>query len=182
MEEDLIQMPKFSQIDTWTLPVSALENAFAEMAIDGRDGNEGVTLWLGKRGNGRAEITHSVVLRGPGVIKRPAYLNIEPDLLNDVADLAIELDVSLVGQIHSHGHGYSTDLSLTDRNYGIRVPYYLSLVAPDYAMNAGIPITDCGVHVYERDLRFRRFSLSEVDTRIKLVGGIDTPVLTVGEV
>ncbi len=181
MEEDSIKMAKFSQIDTWTLPVSALENAFAEMAIDGREGNEGVTLWLGKRGNGRAEITHSVVLRGSGVIKRPAYLNIEPYLLNDVADLAIERDLSLVGQIHSHGHGYSTDLSHTDRNYGIRVPYYLSLVAPDYAMNPGTPVTDCGVHIYEQELGFRRFSPAEIDSRIKLVEGVDTPVLTVGE-
>ncbi len=181
MEEDLSKMPKFSQIDSWTLPVSALENAFAEMALDGREGNEGVTLWLGKRGNGRAEITHSVVLRGPGVIKRPAYLNIEPDLLNDVADLAIELGLSLVGQIHSHGHGYSIDLSHTDRTYGIRVPYYLSLVAPDYAMNVKTPVTDCGVHIYEQDMGFRRFSLSEIDSRIKLVEGIDTPVVTVGE-
>lgn len=174
-------MPKFSRIESWKLPISAVQAAFAEMALDGANGNEGVTLWLGKRGNGTAEITHSVILRGPGVIKRPDYLNIEPDLLNDVADLAIELNVSLIAQIHSHGHGYSTDLSRTDRTYGIRVPYYLSIVAPDYAMKNYVPISDCGVHICEEDLDFRRLSRAEIESRIEIVSGIDTPVLMVGE-
>jgi len=174
-------MPKFSPIETWTLPVSAFEAAFREMSLDGFHGNEGVTLWLGTRRDGRAEITHSVILRGAGVIKRPDYLNIEPDLLNDVADLAIDLKASLVAQIHSHGPGYGTDLSYTDRTLGIKVPFYLSIVAPDYAMNGDTSITDCGVHIYESDSGFRRLSGPEIESRINLVGDRITPVLAVTE-
>ncbi|MER3406785.1 MAG: hypothetical protein C4289_17785, partial [Chloroflexota bacterium] len=83
---------------------------------------------------GQAEITHVVGLRGPGVIKRPDFLRIEPWLLNDVTDLAIDLGVVLVGQVHTHGPGYGTDLSMTDRTYGIAVPFYISVVAPDYGL------------------------------------------------
>ena len=172
-------MPKFSPIESWRLPVSAFGDAFREMAIDGASGNEGVTLWLGTRRDGHAVITHSVILRGSGIVKRPDYLNIEPDLLNDVADLAIELNVSLVGQIHSHGPGYGTDLSYTDRTYGIKVPHYLSIVAPDYAMNSEVSIADCGVHVYEPDVGFRRLPQPEIESRIELIRDT-TPVLTVG--
>lgn len=174
-------MPEFSQVNSWILPVSAFQAAFREMALDGVEGNEGVTLWLGTRKDGHAKITHSVILRGTYIVKRPDHLNIKPGLLNDVADLAIELNASLVGQIHSHGPGCGTDLSYTDRTYGIKVPYYLSIVAPDFARNRDVPITDCGVHVYEQDLGFRRLPPSEIESRIELVVDTDTPVLTVGE-
>jgi hypothetical protein len=151
------------------------------MALDGANGNEGVTLWLGTRRDSHAVITHSVILRGPGIVKQPDFLSIEPGLLNDVADLAIRLNVSLVGQIHSHGPGYGTDLSYTDRTYGIKVPYYLSVVAPDYAMNDDVPIVDCGVHVYEQNLGFRRFLQPEIESRIEIIRDSRIPVLTVGD-
>jgi hypothetical protein len=174
-------MPLFSKIQTWQLPGIALTESLVEMARDGREGNEGVVLWLGRRFQGHSQITHLVGLRGPNIVRRPDYLQIEPELLNDVADLTIELNVSLVGQIHSHGVGYETDLSITDRRYGIAVPYFLSVVAPDYGLRQGTTITDCGIHVFEPDFGFRRLSSTEAAERIQITDVNNLPFLIVGE-
>ncbi len=171
----------FSPIRTWCLPQGALPESLQEMARDGIGGNEGIALWLGHRVQGQAEITHVVGLRGPGVIKRPDFLRIEPWLLNDVTDLAIDLGVVLVGQVHTHGPGYGTDLSVTDRTYGIAVPFYISVVAPDYGLREGISITDCGVHVFEPGLGYRRLTIAEVERQVQIVLGVRPPLLLVGE-
>jgi len=174
-------MSFFTPVSTWHLPASALAESLREMARDGLLGNEGVALWLGRRGNGRAEVTHLVAPRGPGVIKRPDHLVLQPKLVNEATDLAIELGVVLVGQIHSHGELYGTDLSYADRTFGITVPYFLSLVAPDYALRPQTRLEDCGVHVFEPGTGFRRLSPAEVSRRIVLVAGGSVPLITVGE-
>lgn len=170
----------FPAVQTWQISEAAFEDSLKEMALDGADGNEGIMLWLGHRRDGQAEITHLVALRGSGIIKEPDFLQVEPSLLNDVTDLAIELGVSLVGQIHSHGPGYPTDLSLTDRRYGIIVPYYLSVVAPDYGMRYETRIFDCGVHIYEPNLGYCRLSQSEVAQRIQVIDSPRLPLFTIG--
>ncbi len=174
-------MSFFTRISTWRIPTSAFAQSLAEMARDGLLGNEGVALWLGHRGDGQAEITHVVALRGPGVIKRPDQLVLPPEIVNDVTDLAIQLGVVLVGQIHSHGAFYGTNLSFADRNFGIKVPYFLSLVAPDYALRTDTRLQDCGVHLFEPVTGFRRLSPSEVDKHITVARTSPVTLLTVGE-
>ncbi|SRR5579883_1068049 len=174
-------MSFFAPVSTWHLPTSAFTESLREMARDGVSGNEGVALWLGHRSNGQAEVTHLVALRGPGVIKRPDQLILRPELLNEVTDIAVALGVALVGQIHSHGKLYGTDLSFADRTFGITVPYFLSLVAPDYALRPNTRLEECGVHVFEPGIGFRRLPPAELSQRIVLVPGIPIPFLTVGE-
>lgn len=171
----------FPPVSGWRMPRSVLHSSLEEMARDGVKGNEGVMLWLGRRDEGVVEVTHLVALRGPGIIKEPDFLSIEPELLNDVTDLSIELGAHLVGQIHSHFSAEFLDLSYTDRTYGIHAPNYLSLVAPDYGMNPATNINDCGVHVYEHGSGYRRLSPDEVGRRIHVVDGPNLPVLIVGE-
>ena len=174
-------MTFFAPVNTWSIPEPALAASLQEMARDGVRGDEGVALWLGRRSEGWAEVTHVVALRGPGVIKRPDQLVIQPALVNEVTDLAIELGLVLVGQIHSHGELYGTDLSYADRTYGIRVPYYLSLVAPDYALRPQTRLEDCGVHIFEPGRGFHRLSMAEVGERLSVVAAGSVPVLTAGE-
>jgi hypothetical protein len=174
-------MTFFAPVHTWRVPASAFAASLREMARDGVRGDEGVALWLGRRGGGRAEVTHVVALRGPGVIKKPDQVVIHPGLVNEVTDLAIELGVVLVGQIHSHGVDYGTDLSDADRAYGIAVPYYLSLVAPDFALRPQTRLEDCGVYVFEPGRGFRRLSVAEAGERVQVVAAGPVPVLTVGE-
>jgi proteasome lid subunit RPN8/RPN11 len=171
----------FPAIDTWAMSAAAVEASLGEMARDGARGTEGVVLWLGRRQGGTAEITHLVALRGTGIVKRPDLLIIHHSLLNEVADVAIDLGVSLLGQVHSHGPGATTDLSRLDRAEGLAVPYYLSVVAPDYALRAGTRLTDCGIHVYEPGVGYRRLPPPEVATRVRVLPGPRPPLLTIGE-
>lgn len=171
----------FDMVETWAVPESAMIYSCREMARDGAKGNEGIALWLGQRDHKQARITHVVALRGPGVIKEPAFLRIEPWLLNDVTDLTVNLGAALVGQIHSHGKFYGTNLSETDRRYGFAVPYYLSIVAPDYAMRPYTKISDCGVHVFEKGIGYRRLTTSEISRRVNIVNANPVPLIVVGE-
>ncbi len=168
----------FSQVEMWHIRAAAIVDSLTDMAIDGRNGNEGIVLWLGRDIDEIAEVTHLVRLRGPKVEKLPDLINIHPDLLNDVADIAIANKVRMVGQVHSHGPGYSLDLSPTDREYGIQAPSYLSVVAPDYGSTTA-PFQTWGIHVFI-DSAYRRLPAHEVQRRIQINAGPRLPFLTVG--
>lgn len=171
----------FPTVDRWSLSEAVLQTSMAEMSRDGARGSEGVAMWLGRRAQGCATVTHVVALRGCGVIKRPAQLVIQEPVFAAVTEVAIELAVSLIGQIHSHGPGYGVDLSPTDRMYGVAVPYYLSLVAPDYAMRPYTPLTACGVHVLQPGQGFRRLSIPEINTRFHLTQEELPPLIVIEE-
>ena len=172
--------PYFSETRGWRIGEAAIAQSLAEMGIDGRDGNEGIVLWLGRDDGDIAEITHLVRLRGPLIEKFPDFINIHGSLLNDVTDVAIEHNIRLVGQVHSHGPGYGVDLSPTDRTFGIRAPQYLSLVAPDYA-DTTVPVHDWGVHVFVEGFGYSRMSRGEASRCLHVVTGPRLPWLTVGD-
>lgn len=173
-------MTVFATPASWRVPTSALRLSLTEMAHDGRDGNEGVALWLGRRDESAVEVTHVVALRGSDVEKAPDLLRIGSQSMNDVTDLAIAHKAMLVGQIHSHGPRYGVNLSPTDRQYGISVPGYLSLVAPDYALRPGTKIIDCGVHLFEASIGWRWLRRDEVQRRITMTEGANVPLLIAG--
>lgn len=163
----------------WRLPETMLPDSLQEMAIDGQRGNEGIVLWLGRDDDNTAEITHLVKLRGPLIKKMPNQIHIESALFNEVADVAIEHNVRLVGQIHSHGRFYPLDLSWTDRLYGLQVPNYLSLVAPDYGLSSSV-LSDCGVHVFKPGRGYIRLTRAEIAKQISTFSGPQLPFIEVG--
>ena len=162
----------------WLLPAVALRTSLAEMAPDGARGCEGVALWLGRRFAEVVVVTHVVGLRGPGVVKRPDYLSISPELLDDVTDVAIRLGTYLVGQIHSHPASW-VELSEADKRAGIQAPGYLSVVAPHFARDPGTPPGNCGFHVFDGE-RWRRLGRWERPWRVAIIGG-PAPLILVGE-
>lgn len=171
-------MAFFNVPKRWRMPLHALQLSFGEMARDGQRSWEGVALWLGRRDGEDAVVTHVVGLRGPGVVKRPDYLFISPELINEVADVASASGTYLLGQIHSHGPGYGVHLSDTDKRFGIAVPGYLSAVAPDYAMRVSTPVADCGFHLYENKL-WRRLANQELAKRLYIERDAQVALVTV---
>ena len=150
-------MSFFPVVRRWLVPPTLLQVSLSEMALDGAEGNEGICLWLGVRyGDETATVTHAVKLRGDGVIKSPANIRVTPELMREVHAYAKGVGKQLVGQIHSHGNEYGVDLSFVDVKYGVSVPYYLSVVAPSYALDAATTWDDCGVHTYLPDQGFIR--------------------------
>ena len=173
-------MTYFPRVEKWFIPQQAIALSFEEMARDGSRGNEGIALWLGGRDRGQATVSHVVALRGSGIVRHPDFLSISPDVMNEVTDLAIRLQVVLVGQIHSHGPSYGIDLSPTDRLYGVAIPYFLSVVAPDYGLRPTEGVAECGVHVYEPKRGYRRLGIREVTRRIIAVSNPQISTLLVG--
>lgn len=172
-------MTFFPSVKRWLIPEGAFTLSLQEMALDGHRGNEGIALWLGRRTADEAAVSHVAVLRGKGVQRYPALLNVGTAIMNAVTLVAVERGISLVGQVHSHGPGYGTDLSPTDRRMGIGVNGYLSLVAPDYALRSDTQLRDCGIHVFEAGRGFRRLHGSELESRIVLMAGATVEVLTI---
>ena len=170
----------FPEVRRWLIPTAALEASFAEMRADGRErGTEGIALWLGDR-SADARITHVVRLRGAGVVREPDYVQISDALLNDVTDETIRLGATLLGQVHSHGPLASTDLSWIDKNGGVRVPFYVSVVAPAWASGVA-DISTCGVHVFEPPVGWRRLGAYEVAARVLVVPGAAEVITVAGD-
>lgn len=163
----------FPPIDKWYLSPEVLRLSFEEMALDGQLGNEGTCLWLGLREDGQACIQQVVLLRGLGIHKEPAHLRISDDLMYEVGEVASKTEQVVLAQIHSHGPGYGTDLSITDHTYGFRVPYFVSIVVPDYSLWQA-PLEQCGVHVFEPTWGYKRLSPREILNRFELDATMQT--------
>lgn len=170
----------FPPVKKWIIPEICFAASLEEMSLDGKFGNEGIALWLGKRSQGNAAVTHLMRLRGSGIIKEPDFLQISPALLNEITGSALNHEVMLLGQIHSHGMYYGVDLSITDKEDGISVPYYLSLVAPDYAMRQHLSLDEYGIHVFEPGFGYRRLHSGEAKAAIEITTS-SISILTIGE-
>jgi hypothetical protein len=101
--------------------------------------------------------------------------------MRQVHEQAEAVGAILVGQIHSHGRHYGVDLSPTDHAYGIHVPYFLSVVCPDYAQTKSTAIQDCGVHVFLPNRGYIRLADREIETRIVIHKEPNVGVLIAGD-
>lgn len=149
----------------WTLPKDLLSASVRVMRPHGILGNEGLGLWFGTADGEDVSVTHLVELHGPGFVSAPLQLRLSWRAMSTLTNLAAELEVYLVGQIHSHP-AQMLDLSDVDREFGIRCQDYLSLVCPHYAQRDITTVDECGVHVFEAGY-YRRLDRQEVSARIK---------------
>lgn len=149
----------------WRVPSDLLSISVREMQPCGAHGNEGLALWFGQRTEEAVvAVTHVVAVHGSGFTTSPLHLRLSLRAMSTLIDLADSLDSYLAGQIHSHPGRY-LDLSELDRDQGIQVPDYLSVVCPYYAQRHSTQLSDCGVHVFEQRA-YRRLSATEVTARI----------------
>jgi len=174
-------MNYFPKIKKWLIPKAALNRSREEMAVDGRVGNEGISLWLGTKDRGEAHVTNIVFLRGKGIRKSPVNIYIEPELMREVHEQARAAGVILVGQIHSHSRYCGIDLSPTDHAYGIQVPYFLSVVCPNFAQTESTTIADCGVHIFLPDCGYVRLSQKEILKQIVILEEDEVKTLIVSD-
>ncbi len=174
-------MNYFPKIDRWHIPEAALAKSVEEMAIDGRDGNEGTCFWLGRRADREAEVSQLVLLRGNGISKKPFNIRISPDLMRQVHEQAERQGLVLLGQIHSHSGRCGVDMSESDHAYGITAPYLLSIICPNFAQDPMTKIVECGVHVCLPARNYVRLSRKQVEQKLMLVPGKGVDTVAVGE-
>ena len=175
-------MDYFPKTNKWLIPKVALDRSREEMALDGCHGNEGTSLWLGTKEHGGARLTHLVFLRGAGIHKSPLNITVAPELMREVHEQAQAVGAILIGQIHSHSRHCGVDLSPTDHTYGVRVPYFLSIVYPDFAQFTSTSILDCGVHVFLPNQGFVRLSTREIKRQIVVDPELPITTVIVGDI
>jgi proteasome lid subunit RPN8/RPN11 len=151
---------------TWYLPDDLLRSSIEIMRPHGARGNEGLALWLGTSDDAAKQVTvtHAIEVYGPGFVTAPLHMRLSFRAMSTLTDLADRLGCYLVGQIHSHPANY-IDLSDVDREFGIRVQDYLSLVCPHYAQRPDVLLSDCGLHAFE-GTNYRRLSTAEASRRV----------------
>ena len=148
----------------WSLPRNLLAESISIMRPHGASGNEGLGLWFGTEHGAGAAVTHIVEVYGSGFQTTPLYMSLSLRAMSLLTDLAEQLDVILIGQIHSHP-GRLLELSRLDEEHGIRSLDYLSVVCPYYAQRDLHDFNDCGVHVFE-ERAYRRLSPGEVTRQL----------------
>lgn len=151
----------------WRLPADLLAESVRIMQPCGAKGHEGLAMWLGVQHDLQVDITHVVALRGAGLRTAPLQIRLSYQAINRLSDIAEELGTYLVGQIHSHP-GHHVGLSDVDRELGIRVQGYLSVVYPHYAQRSGYGLQACGVHAFEAG-DYRRLPGAEVAARVETI-------------
>lgn len=150
----------------WLLPEDLLQQSINAMRPHGALGNEGLALWLGKPNGSEIQVTHIIEVTGPGFSTSPLHMKLSMRAMSKLTDLTERLDRYLVGQIHSHPRTF-TDLSELDKNQGIRVPNYLSVVCPHYAQRPSTTLGECGIHVFE-GREYIRMNRIAAERRIKI--------------
>lgn len=151
----------------WKLPADLLAESVRIMQPCGAKGHEGLAMWLGVQHDLQVDITHVVALRGAGLQTAPLQIRLSYQAMNRLSDIAEVLGTYLVGQIHSHP-GHHVGLSDVDRELGIRVQGYLSVVYPHYAQRSGYGLQACGVHAFEAG-DYRRLPGAEVAARVETI-------------
>lgn len=150
---------------TWFLPEDLLRTSIEIMRTHGAHGNEGLALWLGTSDDSqRVMVTHAIEVYGTGFVTAPLQMRLSFRAMSALTDLADRLGCYLVGQIHSHPANY-IDLSDVDKDLGIRVQDYLSVVCPHYAQRPDLLLSDCGLHVFE-GANYRRLLSAEISRRV----------------
>ncbi len=149
----------------WELPQDLIARSREAMAPYGQKGHEGLALWFGRETESVVQVTHLVLPFGEGLRTHPLRLDLSMRAMSRLTRLAGELDRYWLGQIHSHP-GEMLDLSDVDKDFGIHVQDYLSLVCPFYAQRDTTLVDECGVHLFDQG-GYRRMRSTEIKQRIK---------------
>ena len=76
--------------------------------------------------------------------------------------------LTLVGQVHSHPGNWVDHSDGDDAGALVRFEGYWSLVVPAFARQGLLPLSRCGVHLYDQR-RFARLTDAAVQARVRLI-------------
>jgi hypothetical protein len=127
--------------------------------------HEGVVYWAGRRFGSDTVVTTCIAPAArttEGSFETSAQTNARAILYLG------KVGLELIAQVHSHP-GKFVDHSRGDDQRAL-MPYegFLSVVVPLYGRYGVLPLTTCGVHVFERG-RFRRLENSEVEESFRVI-------------
>jgi hypothetical protein len=129
------------------------------------ESHEGIVYLAGREQGGESIV---LCVLSPSAVTSPGSFKTNSDANASVIRALAKLSLTLVGQVHSHpgswvGHSHGDDIGAMVRFSG-----YWSLVVPWFARNGMLPLTSCGIHLYQ-DGRFHQLSDSAVFRRVYLI-------------
>lgn len=129
------------------------------------DPHEGVVYWAGRRIGNEAFITTCIA---PAARTSDGSFATSSETNARVVISLADAQLELIGQVHSHpselvGHSRGDDQRALMPFEG-----FLSVVVPNYARNGMLPLTKCGIHIFEKS-HFRRLEDAEIRTRLRIV-------------
>jgi proteasome lid subunit RPN8/RPN11 len=122
------------------------------------EAHEGVTYWAGHRAHNESFVT--TVIAPFATTTSGSFVTSSASNAHVIAYLA-KAGLELLAQVHSHpgrfvGHSRGDDERAL-------MPYegFLSIVVPDYARRGLMPLSTCGVHIFQAGT-FRRMNETEI--------------------
>ncbi|MCB4803719.1 proteasome lid subunit RPN8/RPN11 [Methylobacterium brachiatum] len=138
-----------------TIPRACADEAQQHMHSVGRDGHEGLALWVGRQDGERFQVEQTWIPAQRHIRTDDGVcVCIGPDELHRINVRLHREKLTLLGQIHSHpGRAYHSD---ADDAYAIATAVgSLSLVVPDYAVRP-FALTDIAAYRLEARARWAR--------------------------
>ncbi len=131
----------------------------------GGEEHEGI-VYLGGVETPRGSV--ALVAIGPQATTTWGSFETHVDANMAVVSTLASLGITLVGQVHSHPGQWVDHSDGDDEGALVRFSGYWSIVVPQFARQGLLPLTRCGIHIYQ-DGQFRRLSDAAVEARIRVI-------------
>lgn len=151
------------------VPGECADAVHAHLRAVGRDGHEGMALWVGIQTSEIFNVSRTIIPAQRHIRNSDGVcVVIEADELHRLNVMLYKEKLTLLGQIHSHpGRAYHSD---TDDRYAIATTVgCLSLVVPDFA-RAPFAISRCASYRLNGRGRWKELSLREASTLMVVEG------------
>jgi hypothetical protein len=134
----------------------------------GRQGNEGMALWVGTVEGRTFHVTTTLIPRQTGV-QTPVgiCITVDGDELHRINVWLYERGLRLIAQLHSHPtEAYHSE---TDDTYPIATTQgCLSLVVPDFAVRP-FALDECAVYRLDRRGTWQELTVNQVSSLIQII-------------
>jgi hypothetical protein len=144
------------------LPMSLVKDT--ERLLNLGDSMETVVYWFGRIVGGGTQVLNVV---RPAQTRSWTSFDVSAKANADVTAFACERELRLVAQLHSHPGRYVGHSPGDDRGAPFVFQGFYSIVVPLYGIHGILPLTMCGVHVYEAG--FRRLTRAQVNSTFQIL-------------
>ncbi len=147
--------------------VSSAVIADSERLLRGFRRLETVVLWFGNITDSQAVVV--TVIR-PNQIRTSGSFDVDARSNADVAVASCDLGLRLIAQIHTHPGEYVGHSPGDDEGAPFLTQGLYSIVVPMYGRRGMLPLSQCGVHIYEKE--FLRLTDQQVNTTFRFVPNV----------
>lgn len=148
------------------IPSSVLDRTIEVLRSSGHpeEPHEGVAYWAGTRAGGQTFVTTCIA---PAARTTEGSFATSSRTNAEVIMYLASAHLELIGQVHSHPGAFVGHSGGDDRRALMPYEGFLSIVVPSYGQLGMLPLTRCGIHIFENS-RFRRMQNAEVESRFRI--------------